>query len=173
MLRWKLKDQFTAEVNKARSGFKGLTETLKSTGSASDTAASELGKAGTEAVKAAGQADRAKRSFQGIRGVYEATIRAKDNATEKIHKVKSELTGLQSKAYTVALNIKQNGNISGMKDKLSGIAAGAMVGLPIQAAGFAGLGYGVLMQLRTIPISRPSFRKSRLLRDLMPRQWMQ
>lgn len=138
-----LKDQFTAEVNKARSGFKGLTETLKSTDSASDTAASELGKAGTEAVKAAGQADRAKRSFQGIRGVYEATIRAKDNATEKIHKVKSELTGLQSKAYTVALNIKQNGNISGMKDKLSGIAAGAMVGLPIQAAGFAGLGYGV------------------------------
>lgn len=138
-----LKDQFTAEVNKARSGFKGLTETLKGTGSASDTAAAGLGKAGTEAVKAAGQADRAKRSFQGIRGVYEATIRAKDNATEKINKVKSELTGLSGKAYTVALNIKQNGDIGGMKDKLSGMAAGAMAGLPVQAAGFAGIGYGV------------------------------
>lgn len=138
-----LKDQFTAEVNKARSGFKGLTETLKGTGSASDTAAAGLGKAGTEAVKAAGQADRAKRSFQGIRGVYEATIRAKDNATEKINKVKSELTGLSGKAYTVALNIKQNGDIGSMKDKLSGMAAGAMSGLPVQAAGFAGIGYGV------------------------------
>lgn len=138
-----LKDQFTAQVNKARSGFKGLTETLKSTGSASDAAAAGMGKAGTAAVKAAGQADRAKRSFQGIRGIYEATIRAKDDATAKIQKVKTELNGLKGKAYTVAINVKQNGDIGGMKDKLSGMAAGAMAGLPVQAAGFAGLGYGV------------------------------
>lgn len=138
-----LKDQFTAQVNKARSGFKGLTETLKSTGSASDTAAAGMGKAGTAAVKAAGQADRAKRAFQGIRGIYEATVRAKDDATAKIQKVKTELNGLKGKAYTIALNVKQNGDIGGMKDKLSGMAAGAMVGLPVQAAGFAGLGYGV------------------------------
>lgn len=137
-----LKDQFTAQVNKARSGFKGLTETLKSTGSASDAAAAGMGKAGTAAVKAAGQADRAKRSFQGIRGIYEATIRAKDDATAKIQKVKTELNGLKGKAYTIALNVKQNGDIGGMKDKLSGMAAGAMAGLPVQAAGFAGLGYG-------------------------------
>ena len=138
-----LKDQFTAQVNKARSGFKGLTETLKSTGSASDAAAAGMGKAGTAAVKAAGQADRAKRSFQGIRGIYEATIRAKDDATAKIQKVKTELNGLKGKAYTIALNVKQNGDIGGMKDKLSGMAVGAMAGLPVQAAGFAGLGYGV------------------------------
>lgn len=138
-----LKDQFTAQVNKARSGFEGLTETLKSTGSASDTAAAGMGKAGTAAVKAAGQADRAKRAFQGIRGIYEATVRAKDDATAKIQKVKTELNGLKGKAYTVAINVKQNGDIGGMKDKLSGMAAGAMAGLPVQAAGFAGLGYGV------------------------------
>lgn len=138
-----LKDQFTAQVNKARSGFKGLTETMKSTGSASDAAAAGMGKAGTAAVKAAGQADRAKRAFQGIRGIYEATIRAKDDATAKIQKVKTELNGLKGKAYTVAINVKQNGDIGGMKDKLSGMAAGAMAGLPVQAAGFAGLGYGV------------------------------
>lgn len=138
-----LKDQFTAQVNKARSGFKGLTETLKSTGSASDAAAAGMGKAGTAAVKAAGQADRAKRFFQGIRGIYEATIRAKDDATAKIQKVKTELNGLKGKAYTIALNVKQNGDIGGMKDKLSGMAVGAMAGLPVQAAGFAGLGYGV------------------------------
>lgn len=138
-----LKDQFTAQVNKARSGFKGLTETLKNTGNASDAAAAGMGKAGTAAVKAAGQADRAKRAFQGIRGIYEATIRAKDDATAKIQKVKTELNGLKGKAYTVAINVKQNGDIGGMKDKLSGMAAGAMAGLPVQAAGFAGLGYGV------------------------------
>lgn len=138
-----LKDQFTAQVNKARSGFKGLTETLKNTGSASDAAAAGMGKAGTAAVKAAGQADRAKRAFQGIRGIYEATIRAKDDATAKIQKVKTELNGLKGKAYTVAINVKQNGDIGGMKDKLSGMAAGAMAGLPVQAAGFAGIGYGV------------------------------
>lgn len=138
-----LKDQFTAQVNKARSGFKGLTETLKSTGSASDTAAAGMGKAGTAAIKAAGQADRAKRAFQGIRGIYEATVRAKDDATAKIQKVKTELNGLKGKAYTVAINVKQNGDIGGMKDKLSGMAAGAMAGLPVQAAGFAGLGYGI------------------------------
>lgn len=138
-----LKDQFTAQVNKARSGFKGLTETMKNTGSASDAAAAGMGKAGTAAVKAAGQADRAKRAFQGIRGIYEATIRAKDDATAKIQKVKTELNGLKGKAYTVAINVKQNGDIGGMKDKLSGMAAGAMAGLPVQAAGFAGLGYGV------------------------------
>lgn len=138
-----LKDQFTAQVNKARSGFKGLTETMKNTGSASDAAAAGMGKAGTAAVKAAGKADRAKRSFQGIRGIYEATIRAKDDATAKIQKVKTELNGLKGKAYTIALNVKQNGDIGGMKDKLSGMAVGAMAGLPVQAAGFAGLGYGV------------------------------
>lgn len=138
-----LKDQFTAQVNKARSGFKGLTETMKNTGSASDAAAAGMGKAGTAAVKAAGQADRAKRAFQGIRGIYEATVRAKDDATAKIQKVKTELNGLKGKAYTVAINVKQNGDIGGMKDKLSGMAAGAMAGLPVQAAGFAGLGYGV------------------------------
>ena len=138
-----LKDQFTAQVNKARSGFKGLTETMKSTGSASDAAAAGMGKAGTAAVKAAGQADRAKRAFQGIRGIYEATIRAKGDATAKIQKVKTELNGLKGKAYTVAINVKQNGDIGGMKDKLSGMAAGAMAGLPVQAAGFAGIGYGV------------------------------
>ena len=142
-----LKDQFTAEVNKARSGFKGLTETLKGTGAASDTAAAGLGKTGTEAVKAAGQADRAKRSFQGIRGVYEATIRAKDNATEKINKVKSELTGLQGKAYTVALNVKANAlkdnNLQNVKNTLSGMAGGMLMGTSMQMAGVAGIGFGV------------------------------
>ena len=138
-----LKDQFTAQVNKARSGFKGLTETLKSTGSASDAAAAGMGKAGTAAVKAAGQADRAKRAFQGIRGIYEATIRAKDDATAKIQKVKTELNGLKGKAYTVALNVKQNGSFNNMQNKVSGMASAALMGTSMQMAGAAGIGFGI------------------------------
>lgn len=138
-----LKDQFTAQVNKARSGFKGLTDTLKSTGAASDTAAAGMGRAGTAAVKAAGQADRAKRSFQGIRGIYEATIRAKDDATAKIQKVKTELNGLKGKAYTVALNVKQNGSLNNLQNKVSGVAGGMLMGTSMQMAGAAGIGFGI------------------------------
>lgn len=138
-----LKDQFTAQVNKARSGFKGLTETMKNTGSASDAAAAGMGKAGTAAVKAAGQADRAKRAFQGIRGVYDATIRAKDEATAKIQRLKTELNGLRGKAYTVALNVKQNGSFNNMQNKISGMAGAALMGTSIQMAGAAGIGFGI------------------------------
>lgn len=138
-----LKDQFTAQVNKARSGFKGLTETLKNTGSASDAAAAGMGKAGTAAVKAAGQADRAKRAFQGIRGIYEATIRAKDDATAKIQRVKTELNGLKGKAYTVAINVKQNGSFNNMQNKVSGMASAALMGTSMQMAGAAGIGFGI------------------------------
>ena len=138
-----LKDQFTAQVNKARSGFKGLTETMKNTGSASDAAAAGMGKAGTAAVKAAGQADRAKRSFQGIRCIYEATIRAKDDATAKIQRVKTELNGLKGKAYTVALNVKQNGSFNNMQNKVSGMASAALMGTSMQMAGAAGIGFGI------------------------------
>lgn len=144
-----LKDQFTAQVNKARSGFKGLTETLKSTGSASDTAAAGMGKAGTAAVKAAGQADRAKRAFQGIRGIYEATIRAKDDATAKIQKVKTELNGLKGKTYTVALNIKQNGSLNGLKDKAGSVANGMLLGTSAQMLAGAGIGFGIYDTLKT------------------------
>lgn len=144
-----LKDQFTAQVNKARSGFKGLTETLKSTGSASDAAAAGMGKAGTAAVKAAGQADRAKRAFQGIRGIYEATIRAKDDATAKIQKVKTELNGLKGKTYTVALNIKQNGSLNGLKDKAGSVANGMLLGTSAQMLAGAGIGFGIYDTLKT------------------------
>ena len=144
-----LKDQFTAQVNKARSGFKGLTETLKSTGSASDAAAAGMGKAGTAAVKAASQADRAKRAFQGIRGIYEATIRAKDDATAKIQRVKTELNGLKGKTYTVALNIKQNGSLNGLKDKAGSVANGMLLGTSAQMLAGAGIGFGIYDTLKT------------------------
>ena len=55
-----LKDQFTAQVNKARSGFRDLTGTLRDAGIATDSVAAGMGKAGTAASRAAQQADKAK-----------------------------------------------------------------------------------------------------------------
>lgn len=142
-----LKDQFTAQVNKARSGFRGLTGTLKDAGIATDNVAAGMGKAGTAAAQAARQADKAKRSFQGIRGTYEATIRAKDNATEQIRKVKAELNGLKGKAYTVALNVRANAmkdkGLQDMKNAMSGMAGGMLMGTSMQMAGAAGIGFGI------------------------------
>lgn len=142
-----LKDQFTAQVNKARSGFRGLTGTLKDAGIATDNVAAGMGKAGTAASRAAQQADKAKRSFQGIRGTYEANIRAKDNATEQIRKVKAELNGLKGKAYTVALNVRANAmkdkGLQDMKNAMSGMAGGMLMGTSMQMAGAAGIGFGI------------------------------
>lgn len=142
-----LKDQFTAQVNKARSGFRGLTGTLKDAGIATDNVAAGMGKAGTAASRAAQQADKAKRSFQGIRGTYEATIRAKDNATEQIRKVKAELNGLKGKAYTVALNVRAHAmkdkGLQDMKNAMSGMAGGMLMGTSMQMAGAAGIGFGI------------------------------
>lgn len=142
-----LKDQFTAQVNKARSGFKDLTGTLKDAGIATDSVAAGMGKAGTAASRAAQQADKAKRSFQGIRGTYEANIRAKDNATEKIRKIKTELNGLKGKAYTVALNMRANvmkdKGLQDMKNAMSGMAGGMLMGTSMQMAGAAGIGFGI------------------------------
>ena len=142
-----LKDQFTAQVNKARSGFKDLTGTLKDAGIATDSVAAGMGKAGTAASRAAQQADKAKRSFRGIRGTYEANIRAKDNATEKIRKIKAELNGLKGKAYTVALNVRANAmkdkGLQDMKNAMSGMAGGMLMGTSMQMAGAAGIGFGI------------------------------
>ncbi|WP_292017439.1 MULTISPECIES: phage tail tape measure protein [unclassified Megasphaera] len=142
-----LKDQFTAQVNKARSGFRDLTGTLKDAGIATDNVAAGMGKAGTAASRAAQQADKAKRSFQGIRGTYEVTIRAKDNATEPIRKVKAELNGLKGKAYTVALNVRANAmkdkGLQDMKNAMSGMAGGMLMGTSMQMAGAAGIGFGI------------------------------
>ncbi len=148
-----LKDQFTAQVNKARSGFRDLTGTLKDAGIATDSVAAGMGKAGTAASRAAQQTDKAKRSFQGIRGTYEATIRAKDNATEQIRKVKAELNGLKGKAYTVALNVRANAmkdkGLQDMKNAMSGMAGGMLMGTSMQMAGAAGIGFGIYNTLKT------------------------
>lgn len=135
-----LKDKFSAQVNKARSGFNNLSKSLMESGNAVNSAEANLKKVGASAMEAAAQAEKAGSSFRKLRGTYTANLNVKDNATSTARKVKTELQGLHGKVYTAVLNVKQNGNFSGKLDKM---VSGAMMGLPVQAAGFAGIGYGV------------------------------
>lgn len=142
-----LKDNFTAKVQKAQSGFKDFSQSLKGLGPDVDKAASQMAKAGTAAEQLGLKATRAKAGLSGIRGVYEATIRAKDNVTATVRKAKTELSGLAGKTYTVAINVKQNmaggGFGSGFKGKMSDMASGMLMGTSMQMAGAAGIGFGV------------------------------
>lgn len=68
-------------------------------------------------------------------------IDAKDDATSKVHKIKSELNGFKSKVYTATVNVKQNlaGSVGAVGNRLSG----AMFGATMQMAGIAGISFGI------------------------------
>ena len=137
-----LRDKFTAQVKKAKSGFTDFERSLRGTSAAVDNAAASMEKSGMAAVKLAQQADKAKSSLSGIRGTYSATVRAKDEATQAVRRIRTELGGLQGKVYTAMVNIRQNGPLQQMKNGLSGMAGGMLMGTSMQMAGAAGIGFG-------------------------------
>ena len=137
-----LRDKFSAQVKKAQSGFTDFERSLRGTAAAVDNAAASMEKSGVAAVKLAQQADKAKSSLSGIRGTYSATVRAKDEATQAVRRIKTELSGLQGKVYTAMVHIRQNGPLQQMKNGLSGMAGGMLMGTSMQMAGAAGIGFG-------------------------------
>lgn len=137
-----LRDKFSAQVKKAKSGFTDFERSLRGTSAAVDNAAASMEKSGMAAVKLAQQADKAKSSLSGIRGTYSATVRAKDEATQAVRRIKTELNGLQGKVYTAMVHIRQNGPLQQMKNGLSGMAGGMLMGTSMQMAGAAGIGFG-------------------------------
>lgn len=137
-----LRDKFSAQVKKAKSGFTDFERSLRGTAAAVDNAAASMEKSGVAAVKLAQQADKAKSSLSGIRGTYSATVRAKDEATQAVRRIKTELSGLQGKVYTAMVHIRQNGPLQQMKNGLSGMAGGMLMGTSMQMAGAAGIGFG-------------------------------
>lgn len=138
-----LRDKFTAQINKAKSGFYDFERSLHGVSSAVDKTASSMEQSGVSAVKLASQANKAKSSLSGIRGTYSATVRAKDEATQTVRRIKTELNGLQGKAYTAMVNIRQNAPLQQMKNNMSGMASGMLMGTGMQMAGAAGIGFGV------------------------------
>lgn len=137
-----LRDKFSAQVKKAKSGFADFERSLRGTSAAVDQAAASMEQSGAAAVKLAQQADKAKSSLSGIRGTYSATVRARDEATQAVRRVRTELSQLHGKVYTAMVNIRQNGPIQQMKNGLSNAASGMLMGTSMQMAGAAGIGFG-------------------------------
>lgn len=137
-----LRDKFSAQVKKAKSGFTDFERALRGTSAAVDKAAASMEQSGIAAVKLAQQADKAKSSLSGIRGTYSATVRARDETTQAVRRIRTELSGLQGKVYTAVVNIRQNGPIQQMKNGLSNAASGMLMGTSMQMAGAAGIGFG-------------------------------
>ena len=68
-------------------------------------------------------------------------LRAKDDATPTVKKIKDELNQFKGKVYTATVNVKQN--LSGAAGKAMDKVSGAMFGATAQMAGMAGIGFGV------------------------------
>lgn len=87
--------------------------------------------------KAESELSKLKRTGSNIK----VKIDAKDEATSKVQRIKSELNTFKGKVYTATVNVKQNmaGAMSSVGNKLSG----AMLGTTMQMAGMAGIGFGI------------------------------
>lgn len=145
-----LKDKFTAVVDKAKSGMKSFASTLEGASGSVDKTGSAMEKMGQSALSAAAKADKAKRSLEGLKGTYTATIKTNDSATGTVKKVANEIKALTNKTHSIRVGIQQqiSGPLGNIKGKLSNAASGFLSGLPTQLVGFAGLGYGVADTLK-------------------------
>lgn len=145
-----LKDKFTAVVGKAKSGMKSFASTLEGASGSVDKTGSAMEKMGQSALSAAAKADKAKRSLEGLKGTYTATIKTNDAATGTVKKVANEIKALTNKTHSIRVGIQQqiSGPLGNIKGKLSNAASGFLSGLPTQLVGFAGLGYGVADTLK-------------------------
>ncbi|MCI7194785.1 MAG: phage tail tape measure protein [Acidaminococcus fermentans] len=145
-----LKDKFTAVVGKAKRGMKSFASTLEGASGSVDKTGSAMEKMGQSALSAAAKADKAKRSLEGLKGTYTATIKTNDAATGTVKKVANEIKALTNKTHSIRVGIQQqiSGPLGNIKGKLSNAASGFLSGLPTQLVGFAGLGYGVADTLK-------------------------
>ena len=87
--------------------------------------------------KAESELSKLKRTGSNIK----VKIDAKDDATSKVQKIKSELNSFKGKVYTATVNVKQN--MAGAMKSASNKLSGAMLGTTMQMAGMAGIGFGV------------------------------
>ena len=146
-----LKDRLTGKiksVNKSLDGVKTSTEKVDLSLNAIKKSMESTGKS---AASMSQDVNKAKQALNGVKGTYNATIGMKDNTTTRLKGVEASLKSLSGKAYTAAVNVRVNGaqKLAGLKTSLSNMASGMMMGLPMQVAGMAGLGYGVMDTINT------------------------
>jgi len=143
-----LKDRLTAKIKTANKAM-GQTKAAAHGADASiKTMQTSMESAGKSAVTMTRGVDGAKRSLQGLKGDYRATVGINDNATTKVRGIKSNLEGIRGKVYTATVNIRQNG-LAKVKSSLSNLAGGALMGTSLQMAGAAGIGFGAYNAIKS------------------------
>lgn len=143
-----MKDKFSASINKAQSGFKKFEQSLTGISPAAASATESIDKVGRSAVDSVRKTTKLKDSLSGIKGIYSASVRVKDDATGIVKKAQEELNQFKGKTYTAIVNVKNNmTKDGGMGNKLSNgmsnMAGGMLMGTSMQMAGAAGIGFGI------------------------------
>ena len=143
-----LKDRLTAKIKTANKAMGQTKAAAHGADTSIKTMQSSMESAGRSAVTMTRGVDSAKRSLQGLKGDYRATVGINDNATAKVKGIKSNLEGIRGKVYTATVNIRQNG-LAKVKSSLSNLAGGALMGTSLQMAGAAGIGFGAYNAIKS------------------------
>ena len=146
-----LKDRLTAKIKSVNKSLDGVKQATERVDLGLNTVKKDMGSVGQSASTMAKDLDKTKIALNGVKGSYMATVGLKDNATTKVKGIETTLKGIGGKVYTATVNIRQNGaeKLAGLKNSMSNMASGMMMGLPLQVAGMAGLGYGVMDTINT------------------------
>lgn len=146
-----LKDRLTAKIKSVNKSLDGVKQATERVDLGLNTVKKDMGSVGQSASTMAKDLDKTKIALNGVKGSYMATVGLKDNATTKAKGIETTLKGIGGKVYTATVNIRQNGaeKLAGLKNSMSNMASGMMMGLPLQVAGMAGLGYGVMDTINT------------------------
>ncbi|WP_277612553.1 phage tail tape measure protein [Veillonella intestinalis] len=143
-----LKDNLSVTAQKATKGLKQLEEAaqrVKLSGVESATS-----KASSSVQELAGKTDNLKSRLNGLKsGVYSVVIGAKDQASGVVKKVKTQLEGIKGKVYTATLNVRQNGSLTKIKESVTGLGTGMMMGTSMGMLGTAGIGFGIYDSVKT------------------------
>ena len=135
---------FTDGIKDAKDSTEGLSKATKDLVPALSSVEKGMGTASGAAQginnkikEASGTLDKFKRAARDTI----VKLRAKDDATPTVKKIKDELNKFKGKVYTATVNVKQN--LSGAAGKAMDKVSGAMFGATAQMAGMAGIGFGI------------------------------
>ena len=135
---------FTDGIKDAKDSTEGLSKATKDLVPALSSVEKGMGTASGAAQginnkikEASGTLDKFKRAARDTI----VKLRAKDDATPTVKKIKDELNQFKGKVYTATVNVKQN--LSGAAGKAMDKVSGAMFGATAQMAGMAGIGFGI------------------------------
>lgn len=135
---------FTDGIKDAKNSTDGLSKATKDLVPALSSVEKSMGSASgvTQGIsnkikEASGTLDKFKRAARDTI----VKLRAKDDATPTVKKIKDELNQFKGKVYTATVNVKQN--LSGAAGKAMDKVSGAMFGATAQMAGMAGIGFGI------------------------------